>query len=275
MKKTFLLAFASLFVAAACSSDSTSKDPAITAPSGTSSGLPTDSSNKTNNNGTPGAVAGIRVTPQSISVTVGSSIGANVTPVDANGVQSLALLAGRPVWSIVNTAIATVLDSGFSIRGVAAGTTKLYVTWGTFKDSATIVVTKAGDTPKGTDSTKTGDTLTTPPPPNGPFIITAYNFVRTPATSAHDTGSIVQLPGATVSLYKLSAAATTSDSLSVRTLVSTVTADANGKAVFAYLPSTVYLLISHGTYGGVSVEGQSYVSSYSVGQVQVALYLSH
>jgi hypothetical protein len=94
---------------------------------------------------TPGAVAGIRITPREYALAVGAGARLGVVPVDANGVASLAQLAGRPTYRVADGAIATVTDTG-AVFGRAAGTTKLYATLGTMVDSAVVVVTPGTST---------------------------------------------------------------------------------------------------------------------------------
>ena len=242
-----------LFAVTACSNDAT--HPTDASLSGTTStGTHTDS---TGNTGSTSAVAGIRINPRTVTLQVGQGSAFGIYPVDANGVHTVALLAGPVIWRVANGAIAALSDTGPSLKALAAGTTKLYATIGAYKDSATIVVVARTTPPTDSGNTKPPtDSVVTPPHPVATsFVLTTYSFARTTPTTSSDTGTVVQLPGASVSLYRMSAnPLVASDSLSVRTLVQTVVSHASGMAVFAAVPNGIYSVTATGTYSGSTVQ---------------------
>lgn len=260
------------FAVAACSSDTLTPAEGALAPSGVQTNTPADSSGPRPGGG---AVAGIRIAPQRISIPVNSSVGLSALPVDASGVPSLALLAGRPIWRVANATIAVVTDSGSSLRGLAIGSTKVYATWGTYKDSAYVDIVAPRDTVIVRDTTRSGGGGTpTPTAPVQTFALTAYIFGRALPTNATDTAMVVQMAGAKISVYKLSAnPAAPSDSMSVRTLVQTATADANGKVVVGGLSSGFYTVIATATYAGAVLEGRTDFGPPYVSDFQTAIYL--
>ncbi|GEM_PF-3517904 len=98
---------------AACGTESNRPpDGGFTSLNGSSTGVPADSTRNQPSN----AVAGIRISPQTIRVLLNGSTGTSVYPVDARGIPSLALLAGNPTYSVRKASIATVGVDG-TLRG--------------------------------------------------------------------------------------------------------------------------------------------------------------
>jgi hypothetical protein len=91
------------------------------------------------------AIAGIAFFPANYAMQVGGKVGANVYAVDASGIPTLALLAGKPSFSMSNTQVATV-DAFGIVTAVKAGTATLQAVWGTHSASANIVVFTPADT---------------------------------------------------------------------------------------------------------------------------------
>lgn len=241
---------AALVVAACSDSTAAPGDPTPVQTTGNNTGSRQDSV-PGNGNSNSGAVAGIRIVPQSMRIIVGSSVGATVIPVDANGVPALGALSGQPTWRVANTAIARVTASGGVVTGVAAGTTKLYATLGTYTDSANVLVAT------------TADTIPTPTPVTS-FSLLTYSFTRLAPTTPGDTARSVVLPGAEVSLYRVTVPSSTSNPGGTRVLVRTLTSDASGQAMFANLPPDSYSVSAKATYNGAALEArQDFTTPYT------------
>lgn len=95
--------------------------------------------------GSANAIAGITLNPHSVGLQVGGLAQVSAYAVDANGVPTLALLAGKPVFTIANPLVATVNADGL-MRAIAPGVTTLQAEWGGFKSIANVQVIAAGDT---------------------------------------------------------------------------------------------------------------------------------
>lgn len=252
---------------AACKSNVDTPAEAALAPNGSTTGSQSDSARNTN------AIAGIRILPQQLTLSINGSASVSVVPVDANGIPSLALLASAPVLTVSNSAVASINTATHNIIGIAAGTTKLYATLGALKDSIVVTVTTQRDT------TTTGNgNPTTPTVPSSPvpvFTLTVYAFGRAIPVSARDTANVVQLAGATISVYKLSQNSTVpSDTFGIRTLVKTVVADGNGKAVVTDLASGYYSIAATATYQGAAMEGQADFGPPRQADFSTAIYLN-
>jgi trimeric autotransporter adhesin len=91
------------------------------------------------------AIAGIAFFPANYALQVGAKIGANVYAVDANGVPTLALLSGKPKFTMGNIQVATV-DAFGIVTAVGPGTTTLQADWGTYKATASVAVYTPVDT---------------------------------------------------------------------------------------------------------------------------------
>ncbi|GLC24015.1 Ig-like domain-containing protein [Roseisolibacter agri] len=161
------LALALLLGAAACRDGEVT--PPDSPPTSTVSGSPRDSTPAAP---VPNAVAGIRIAPRALEVVPGARAAVSVHPVNAQGLPSLASLAGPVRWRVSNVAVATVSDSGF-VHGVAVGSTTLYASAGELRDSIVVTVTPG-----------------TPRPPVGPAVALRL-FPRT-LTAAVGRGAWVQ-----------------------------------------------------------------------------------
>ncbi|MDF1505575.1 hypothetical protein [Roseisolibacter sp. H3M3-2] len=96
-----------------------------------------------------GAVAGIRILPRAFVLAPGRVVRVDVQPVDAQGVPSLALLAGPTTLRVDDARVATV-DSGRALTGVAAGTTWLHAASGAWRDSVAVSVVVPAPLPAAT-----------------------------------------------------------------------------------------------------------------------------
>jgi hypothetical protein len=144
-----VLALASLTALAAACGDADSAAP-ITPPASTATAPATRDSTP----GVPSAVAGIRIAPRAVDVRVGARVAVQVHPVNADGVPSLALLAGPVRLRAADPRVAAVDDSGRFVVGVAPGTTMLHASVGALRDSVLVRVSEGG----------------TPPGPQGPAV---------------------------------------------------------------------------------------------------------
>ncbi|MBC8088355.1 MAG: hypothetical protein H7Z40_13890 [Phycisphaerae bacterium] len=259
----------------ACSSDSKPPETDLTSPTGSGTGLPGD----TVRNQVPNAVSGIRILPQTIRLLVNGTVSPGAYPVDERGIPSLALLAGRPTWTIRNPAIATIGADG-TLRANALGTTTLFAVWNGLRDSATVAVMSTLDTVRngGGNNGGGGDTTYTPPVPVATFNLSAYIFGRATPASPRDTANVVQMGGAAVSVYRFSAdpnAPVAAGAPPVaRWLVQTVTADASGKATVSNLSSGYYSVVATAMYEGNALEGNSSFAPPRTNELSVAIYLA-
>jgi hypothetical protein len=98
----------------------------------------------------PSAVAGIRLAPRALDVAVGARARIAVHPVNAEGVPSLALLAGPVRLRVADPRVAIADTSGAFVVGVAAGTTVLHASVGELRDSIVVRVSQGAPiTPAG------------------------------------------------------------------------------------------------------------------------------
>lgn len=95
--------------------------------------------------GSLNAIAGITLNPKSVGFQVGGQVQVSAFAVDASGLPTLALLAGKPTYTVSNPLVATVNADGL-MRAVAPGTTTMQAEWAGFKSTANVVVIAAGDT---------------------------------------------------------------------------------------------------------------------------------
>jgi hypothetical protein len=139
---------------------------------------------------------------------------------DANGV----IVTQRPTWRSSNAAIADVLGDTGVVQAKTVGTTYIYATLNGHTDSATVVVS-AGKTP---------------PPPQGPAAVAAFNLVYTVygAVSNADTNQTAVLSNVVVKVSRLVSA--TGDTLHTSDPIVTATTDASGIARFTNLPGGAY-----------------------------------
>jgi hypothetical protein len=180
-----------------------------------SAGGPT--SNPTSN----GPAVILKLAPRTFELGMGYSREILATVVDAKG-----LPVRKPVtWRSSNTAIVTVNDTGV-VFGKALGTAKVYASIDGLSDSATVTVVTPSPTPTPTP---------TPTPGVAQFNLKVIVFG---SISSPDTSQSERLPGATITLFRMSGVS--GDSLSQPQLAGSAVTDANGEAKFSQLAGGTY-----------------------------------